>query len=188
MEEERVKSALELAMERIAGMPELTPEEIAGQKEKECRAMGEALCNNYMQGNTGAGNLLPELQRHHGGQGLIVRDALVACLRRSIRFDDRASSEKAIDGLLGIMASGGDRRERVLASWRRLCGEYEQHRETLRKEFERAAAKHLADLGIAGSAVVPNINHDEAFTEASAGLCRSFEPRLEEFAKLAAGQ
>jgi len=49
MGEGRIKSAIELAMEKIAGMPSLHPEEIRRHHEKEIIARGEALAQKYLQ-------------------------------------------------------------------------------------------------------------------------------------------
>ena len=88
MEEERIKSALELAMERVAGLPELTPEEIAEQKEKEYRPVGETLGNKYLQGVIDGREMASELSQYRGEPARIVGKSLVSCLRSSIRLDD----------------------------------------------------------------------------------------------------
>src|SRR5512137_2431855 len=49
-EEEGIKSAFELAMERISGLPKLTPEEKAEQKEREYAPIGTSIAVKYMDG------------------------------------------------------------------------------------------------------------------------------------------
>jgi hypothetical protein len=180
--EEEIKSALEIAMERVATLPELTPEDIAGQKEKESRFIGEALCNNYLQDRIERDRLSLELSRYKGEQGRIAREAFVACLCRSIRLDDPSTAVTAIEALAGLVDDGDALREKVSAAWLRILDDYQRSSEVLRNEFEHAARQRLADQGIAGSAILPNMGNDEAFTQASAGLHRSFEPRLQELA------
>jgi hypothetical protein len=48
VEEERIKSAFEIAMERISDLPELTPEEIAAQNEKKYGPIGKVIAGNYV--------------------------------------------------------------------------------------------------------------------------------------------
>jgi hypothetical protein len=184
VEEERIKSALEIAMERVSRLPELTPEEIAEQKEKEYRPIGEALCNKYMQDIIGTEILPSELNQYPGDSGKIVRKALIACLSRWIRLDDKQAAVKAMEGLLRMEGDGGDLREKVNSLWLRMLDDYERRRDSLLKELESDAKKRLADLGIRGSAVLPNLNGEEASDRGLADLHRSFEPELEELRSL----
>ena len=78
MGEEGIKSALEIAMEKISRLPELTPEEIAGQKEREYMPIGEALCQRYLNGAITDKDLSFELEKCHGDKEHIVRRTLVS--------------------------------------------------------------------------------------------------------------
>ena len=181
MEEERVKSALEIAMERISGMPELTPEEIAEQKKKEYSPVGEALCNKYLQGIVDAKDLTVELNKHKGESGGIVRQAFIGRLCSSIQLDDFETAGKALKGLLELAEDRDDFSEKVRNSWDRLLNDFEgQMGETLR-ELEGAAIESLKRLGISGSAIRPNLLEHEPAKQGLADLRQSFEPKLEKF-------
>ena len=179
VEEEGIKSALEIAMERISSMPKLTPEEIAEHKGKEHRPIGEALCNKYMQGIIEAKSLLSELNQYRGEPERVVRKALVSCLCRSIHPKESAASVRAMEGLFSIAEDRENLREKANVSWMQIYEDYEQRKSALLKELESAARTNLANLGISGSAVLPNLNKEETSAQGFAALNREFDQKLE---------
>lgn len=179
MEEERVKSALEIAMERISGLPELTPAEIAEQKEKEYQPVGEALTNKYMQGILDENGFLFELNKHQGDSGIIVRRALISSLCRSIRLDDFQATVKALNGLCLLAGDAEDIREKANAAWIRILDGFEQGKNTTLEKYEASEREKLDALGISGSAVRPNLKENELLKKELDGLCASFEPEME---------
>jgi hypothetical protein len=182
--EEEIKSAFELAMERVSRLPELTPKEISEQKEKEHRQAGEALCHKYMQGDIEACALRSELQRYPGNSGKIVQKSLLSCFIQAIRLDDSQAAGKAMKGLLGALEDGNELQEIVWTTWSRMLGDFERHRDVLLFEMGSKAKERLAVLGISGSAILPNLNGDEICTQRLSDLQRSFEPRLDELRTL----
>ena len=177
MEEEGIKSALELAMERVAKLPELSAEEIAEQREKEYRPLGEAIGHRYLEGILGAGELAPEAGRHEGNAGRIVRRGLVGCLSGAIGPENRLAADRARAGLLAL---AGEREDgEAAAEWGRILDEYEARRAALAEEQAAGARARLAVLGISGSAVVPVMERDEGYVTALAARRREFEPALE---------
>ena len=73
-----------------------------------------------------------------------------------------------------------DLREKAHAFWMRILSSYEQRRDVLRNAREFEAMKNLAELGIFGSTIKPNLNRDEALGQAFSDLHQSFEPELQE--------
>lgn len=177
MEDEGVKSALELAMERISGLPELTPEEIIEQKEKEFRPLGEALANKYMRGIVDAHDIPAELSRHQGDSGRIVRHVFISCVSRSVQLEDFQAAVKALDGLYRL--TGDDMREKANAAWIEILEDFQQKRNQTLQECERAEMEKLSILGISGSAVRPSLSENESLNKKLSELHRSFEPDLE---------
>ncbi|MBN2339605.1 MAG: hypothetical protein JXP48_13845 [Acidobacteria bacterium] len=177
MEDEGIKSALELAMERVSKLPGLSAEEIARQREKEFRPLGEAIGHRYLEGILAAQELAPEAGRHEGDAGRIVRRGLVDSLSGAIGPENRAAAERALAGLLAL--AGKDEDGEAAAEWARLLGEYEERRAALAEEQAAGARKRLAKLGISGSAVVPVMERDEEYRRALEGVRREFEPALE---------
>jgi len=162
---------------RICRLPELTPEEIAEQKEKEFLPVGEALANKYMRGVDDAQDIPAELSRHQGDSGRIVRRAFISCLCRSVQLEDFQAAVKALDGLCGL--AGDDMREKANASWIEILEDFQQKRNQTLRECERAEMEKLSILGISGSAVRPSLSENESLNNKLSELHRSFESDLE---------
>jgi hypothetical protein len=184
MEEEKIKSALELAMEKISGLPQLTPEEIAAQKEKQFRPVGEALCKRYLDG-TMAGDALPfELARHEGEQGRIVRRAVIQGLCRSIGLEDARAARTALTGMEFLMP---DRREFLAETGinlQRIIDQFEAEKREKSREFAILARQRLESMGIAGSGVEPNLNENAEWLEELASIRQSYESELEKLREM----
>jgi hypothetical protein len=177
VEEERVKSAFELAMERISGMPELTPEEKAAQKEKEYAPLGTALAVKYMGGMLDSSELPGALARYEGDALHIVRRSLIAGLLGELRLDStQGQVRRAWTGLEQVAAAKRD----VLDSYTKIVTEFEDAKEKSLLEFASAANESLKALGISGSAIRPNLNENEQWKQEVERLRQSFEPKLEQ--------
>ena len=181
MEEEVIKSAFELAMERISGMPELTPEEKAAQKEKEYGPMGTALAVKYMNGTLSDTQLPVELNRYNDIQQPIVRRALISSLCSEIRFEKNpGNARRAFNGLAQIAPEKRDLIEECKESYLKIVGEFEAAREKGFREFGGVANERMKALGISGSAVRPNLNENEQWKQELTRIQQSFEPELEQ--------
>jgi hypothetical protein len=178
LEEEKIKSALEIAMERISGLPELTPEEIAEQKEKEYRPLGEALCQRFVGGIIGEEELRAALGRNEGEKGKIIRRACVRCLCRSVQIDDGPQSEKAIRGLASVSGESSGFWKKIGSHVRQLRYEFEQAKQTASGRYETLAREQLEKSGISGSSVKPNIAEDENWLEELRGIRENYDQKL----------
>jgi hypothetical protein len=179
VEEERIKSALEIAMEKLSGLPELTPEEIVEQKKKEYEPIGEALGNRYMRDMIDGKSLLSELRRHQEDEALIIRQALVSTLSASIGLENLQASEKALEGILEATEGREDWKEKAFSFWNRLSGDFERQLKAKAGELETAAREYLKSLGVSGSAIRPNLAENERVKQRLDDLRRSFDPELE---------
>ncbi len=93
-------------MERISGMPELTPEEKAAQKEKEYAPLGTALAVKYMGGMLDSIELPGALARYEGDALHIVRRSLIAGLLGELRLDStQGQVRRAWTGLEQVAAA-----------------------------------------------------------------------------------
>jgi len=177
VEEERVKSAFELAMERISGMPELTPEEKAAQKEKEYAPLGTAIAVKYMGGMLDCNELPDALARYEGDAQRIVRRGLVAALCGELRLENNPGQvRRAWNGLEQVTAAKTD----ALDGYAKIVNEFEAAKEKSLLEFASAANESLKVLGISGSAVRVNLNENEQWKQEVERLRQSFEPKLEQ--------
>ncbi|MBN2241692.1 MAG: hypothetical protein JW793_03300 [Acidobacteria bacterium] len=179
MGDEGIKSALEIAMERISGLPELTPEEIAEQKEKEFRPLGEALASKYMQGVIAETEIPAEIARHAGEPGEIVRRAFVAFLCRSVRPDDPGAAVRALNGLCRLAGDAEGLREKTTTAWSRILDDFQKRKDKILLECEATEMEKLGSLGISGSALRPNMADNESLKNELDALRRSCEPELE---------
>lgn len=180
MDEERIKSALEIAMEKISGLPRLTAEDIAAQKEKEYGPIGESLANRYLEGALPADQLKTEADRHEGEQGRIVRRALLRSLGGWMRIED---APKALQALAGMALFMSDRKELAAEAeekLRRLLDAYEREKAERAGEFEDLARKELLEKGISGSAVRPNLEQNENWRRELIRIQEAYQPRLAE--------
>ena len=178
MGEERIKSAFEIAMEKISGLPELTPEEIAGQKEKEFKPIGEALSRKYLTGIISERELQVELNRHDGDKSRIIRKAFITNLCLSIRLDDPSQGDKVLKGIAQLFSAKDTRFKKAERDLEEVMGGFK--RESLRKirEFETMAREKIKEAGVSGSAVRPNVSAYGPWQDALLKLHKAYEPRL----------
>lgn len=181
VEEEGVKSALELAMERVSGLPQLTPEEIAAQKTREYAPLGEALCQKYLNGYVKEGEMLEELNRYREEQRSIVLRALVAALLRTMSLEgEKTWISRAVSGIAALIPERGHIIERGADSHRAVRREYEREQSKRAPQFEALALEKLSRLGVSGSAVTVNLGEDEQWRKVSSGIRKTYEPRLQD--------
>jgi len=179
LKEEKIKSALEIAMEKVSDLPELTREEIEEQKKKEYGPVGDAVAKKYLSGTISDGELPQQLARHSGAQGLIVRHALVSSLCREIRLDnDRETSGRALQGLNLLSSEKSETVERIGHEFWEIVDEFIKNKEEKSRQFEVLAIERFRKIGIAGSAVRPNLNEDAHWKEQLLEIQNVYEPRL----------
>lgn len=181
MDEERVKTALELAMERLSSMPELTPEEIAQQKENEFRPVGQAIGRRYLTGMIDGREMVVELARHGNESGRIVRSGCISTLCASIQVEDSLAAEKAIAGLSSLAESTPAYQRAADSRWKRLWSAYKKREGAAIEKFESEGLRTLASIGISGSAVRPNLSENGSVRAELESLRRSFDRELDAF-------
>lgn len=181
MKEEKIKSALEIAMEKISDLPELTRDEIEKQKEKEYGPVGNALARKYLSETISDGELTLQLTGHSGTRGRIVRRALIEGLCRELRLENY--NEVGGRVMRGLKILSPERRESVdrrAAGFREIVDQFVKEKEEKSRRFEILAKERFRDLGIAGSAVRPNLKEDAPWKEQLREIQNIYEPRLAE--------
>ncbi len=180
MEEERIKSAFEIAMERVSSLPELTPEEAAEQKEREFKPVGLALSHKYLQRQISEDELLSELSRRQGEKGEIVRRAVISNLFQAIQLEDIAKADKALAGLAALAARVADGfRETIQRNFLQVRSEFEREVQIEFKVFDSIVRKDLETAGIRGSAIKPNLVENEKWLQNLSRMRQAYEPKLE---------
>jgi hypothetical protein len=181
VEEERLKSALELAMERLSGLPDLTPEEIAAQKEREFAPVGEALCRRYLAGLIVVHDIPATLGRYTGDPGRIVRRAFSTCLCDALRLEDASSMRSILEAVEPLV--GAEICSEAEKAFRLIRDSYEQEKQNKSRVFERTARESMRIFGIAGSAVQPNLDADEIWQQELNNIRQTFAPSVEALRK-----
>ena len=102
MEDKKIKSALEIAMEKVAKMADLTPQEIMEQKEREYGPRGEVIASRYLSHVLKNTDLVVELSKYQGEEEQIVRKAFLFFLCQAIQLDDAYKSRRAIEGMQAL--------------------------------------------------------------------------------------
>lgn len=175
VKEEVIKSAFELAMERISGLPELTPQEIAEQKEKQFGPVGEAMAGKYLRGVIRADEMLHELERYEGEPEQIILRSLLSRLCGTLQLEgDAAAADKALTVMSRIFPTKQTAVEKAAEKFRALSGRFEQEREKKRAEMKPEAAERM---GITGSAVRYNLDDYGPWMEEIAKLRQACEPQ-----------
>lgn len=180
MDDEGIKSALELAMERISALPQLTPQEIAEQKEKENAPIGMAIAVKYLGGGLSEAELPAELTRYEGERQRLIRRTMLSCLCGEINFKNTPQNVlKALRGAEAVAPHGKGRCEEASKVFTQILDEFEEVREKGLAEFAALARRRMKNLGIDGSAVRPNMNEDERWKQELSATQQAFEPKLE---------
>ncbi len=178
MEEHRIKSAREIAMEKMAGIGGLTPEEITRQKENEYRPIGEAIAGKYLARAIREADLRIELGKYRGEEEQIVRRALITSLCKSIELGAVESGRRALGGVQ-LLAGPDSRFEEMRKEFESISGEFEQ--ETLRAHtaLEKIERQRLQKLGISGSAIRPKVRETEDWKQEQGSIKREYDLRLD---------
>ena len=178
MEDKKIKSALEIAMERIAGMPGLTKEELVEQKEREYQPRGDAIARRYFEGVLKERDLQTELSKYRGEEGEIVKRAFLLALKQSINLDSKSITLKALDGISAVepIADLGETKKKIEV----VFDEFGQQLERKAPRYEVLEKERLQQLGISGSAVKPNLEESHAWQEELRQIQSEFDLKLTE--------
>lgn len=183
MEEHRIKSALEIAMEKVAGMPGLSQEEITEQKEREYRPIGEAMARRYLESAIRVGDLPGELGKYRGDEGRIVKRAFLSSLYRSIELGDAARGRRAMEGIQ-VLVGASRRLEEAKGEFEATSGEFEREINRKREAFETMEKERLRRLGISGSAIRPNVKDREDWQQERSRIGHEYGSRLDKLRKI----
>jgi len=176
MEDKRIKSALEIAMEKAASLPDLTEAELTEQIEKEHRPRGITIARRYLDGALRQRDLEAELRRYTGRAGEIVRKAFLLTLCQSIEVADLARSRKAIDGIQALV--GNRNLEAIKGEVAAICDEFRRQREERYSIYENREKEKLRKLWIAGSAVKPNLEESKDWQEEQGRIQSEYDSRI----------
>jgi len=180
VEEERIKSAFEIAMERISSLPELTSEDIAAQKEKQYAPLGEAIAGKYLRCLIGDDEMIGELDKLGAEPGQIVRRSLASSFCRAMRMEgDPDEAERALKGINLIAPSKSSLVRKAGEDFHSIVDKFEREKRVKSVEFGVSAVQSMGKLGISGSAPQPNLNENGEWQQELKRMRQSYESELE---------
>jgi hypothetical protein len=174
----KIKSTLELAMEKAAKLPKLTDEEIRRRREQEYQPRGRAIAERFLAGDLSESEVGLELGKHHGEEGEIVRKAFLATLCRSIALEDGARLTRVFEGIEVLVRD--DSLEEMVERFRGVFRDYEQQMQQELARTEEGETASLRELGVSGSAIRLDLRRSERWRERQSELLRRFRPKLDE--------
>jgi hypothetical protein len=173
-----IKSTLEIAMEKVAKMPKLTPEEVLERREKEFWPRGRAIANRYLEGALQHTDLQIEICKFKDEERGVVAKALKSSLCEAIDLDEMDRSRRALEALQVL--GEGTELENEAGELEELHTEYLRQRERALDEFEELEEERLRQLGISGSAVRPNPEAAQDLQQKLQEDQRVFSSRIED--------
>ena len=147
-----IKSAWELAMEKVEKLGKLSPEEVRRQKEEKYGSIGQGLAEKYLTG-LALRDVRIELDKYKGEERELVRAALASKLIDAIELGDAERLSKVIEGISELNLKSREGLAGIRAEIEQLFAECREAEQKKRREVETAARGVLHQLRISGSAI-----------------------------------
>lgn len=147
-----IKSAWELAMEKVEKLGKLSPEELQRQKTEKFGSIGQGLAEKYLSGLT-LRDLKLELDKHKGEERELVRAALASKLIEAIELGDAERLAKVVEAISGLKLKSEDGLAAAKGEIEGLFAEYREAEQKKRRDVDTAARGVLHQLRISGSAI-----------------------------------
>ena len=155
MSDDRIKSAFEIAMEKVRAIGEPTEAEVREYRVKEFRPYGKVIAENFLARKIKESGLSFQLGEYTGEARGIVERAFIETLVDAITLDQAERSRQAISGIQAVR-TGPDIAE-LRSRYDAMHTDYVALQNTAREEIEAVLNRELSSEGIGGSAVRPVI-------------------------------
>ena len=173
-----IKSSIELAMEKMAKLPKLTPEEIRERQEKEYGPQGHAIARRFLTGDLAENRLDGELFKHEDERGEIVRKAFSASLCQAIDLEDAEATARVLQAIKVLLHD--DYPEETASRLDGILRDYARQKQQKLAAIEEAEGTSLRDLGVSGSAIRLNLRENEHWWQGWSELQQAFRPKVDE--------
>ena len=182
----KLKSAWEIAQEKADRLGKLSPAEMQRQREQECRQIGRAIAQRYLDSPEPL-PLAIELNKYQEKKDL-VRQATLTHLTQAIdlRFltsfgmTSKAATASKLERIIQGIATVEPKSESIIERIRGLVQEYEQLADKTRRAIEIKCRETLHQLRISGTAVGNiNIEATPQWQQSWQLLTEPLEPRLD---------
>ena len=177
-ENDRIKSALEIALEKAEKLGSLSAEEKQHRKDEEYLAAAEALAMRYLEG-------LPltdidlELAKYQEEERSIVVNHLVVYLVNKVGINQDTVNERILAAIAHILPES-----KIPQSIAETLHDYRTAKDRARQEnlgrLEADKRSELEQIGISGSAVQPAIETSSEWIRIQQDLDSHYEQRLDE--------
>lgn len=185
-DDDKIKSALEIALEKAERLGSFSEEERERRKAEELASAGESLARRYLNGAT-LHEVEAELAAREAHEQPAVRARLLSCLLDEINLSAGSGNDRILAAIAPI---SGD--AEPATTLKDLLREHEHALEQSRREnagpLEAAKIKELEQKGISGSAVEPAIEASDGWVRARQDLDLHFEQRLDEIRRRYGGR
>jgi hypothetical protein len=147
-----IKSAWELAMEKVEKLGKLSPEELKRQNEEGYRLRGQALAEKYLSG-VPLREVKSELDKASGPEKEAMMAAVATRLVEAIDLGNAERLTKVIEAISGLKLKENGETAAVRGEIEQLFSEHGEVEQKKRREVEVAARNVLHQMRISGSAI-----------------------------------
>ncbi len=172
----KVKSAFELAMEKVAEMPSLDKKEIQKKHEEEYMAEGEAIVQQYLQGALRQKDIEPKIVGYQEDIGRLVKKGILNTIKDLISLGDTNRNKKNFQ-LLQIIEPAIDT-EGIQIELNTMIDEFKQQIQQEYSIMVKVGMDQLKKIGISGDAAIPNLRESEAWKEKFLELQQGYNSKL----------
>lgn len=163
-----IKATLDIIMEKTKGLT-MTEEEKETFRKKEIEGKVRGLLQRFLDGFIDAERLKDEIGSLGEKRYAVAKEALFReCMGR---MEPGADSTILLDALEN--AAGLD-----IAPIRKIILDYDQELEQQKMDRNQVLQKNLEGIGIAGTAVIPNIDADEEWIRYLSEMKKGFQEKL----------
>lgn len=146
-----IKSAWELAMEKVEKLGKLSDEELKKQRQEKWETLAQALLDKYL-GGLALWQIEVDIQKQRESERAGIKDCLARKMVSSIELGNAARLERVAEGLKALRDNAGAMDE-VVGEIRMLFNEYAGEKDRESRSIEGAAGEILHQLRISGSAI-----------------------------------
>jgi hypothetical protein len=177
-DDEKIKSALEIALEKAEKLGAPSEEERQEARREELAATGEALAKRYLNGLP-LRDLEVELAKLPDNDAEVVRRHLKSHLLEAIDLESPGRNDKALAAIQHLFSEA-----ETVRSIGDLLQEYAGAVESARAQnlpaLESAKMEELRQRGISGSAIEPSVESSPAWVRLRQQLSASYKAQIEE--------
>ena len=163
-------------MEKVAAMTEIKKEDVEQYKNKEKFAVGEGIAHRFLQGALRKKNLEGEFSQYEGEIGQIVRRAALTTLCEAIDIEDMEKNKLIFDAIQMVWKDLPVKKAQ--SELIKTHAKYKQQREKEIAAAIKTEAGRFLDIGIAGSAILPNLKESPEWQQRQENLRQEFHTKL----------